>query len=260
MKKIIIFLFVTLITFNINSNERKFGYTYQSSVLGKGNKELEIWTTVRIGKDTPFYSAMDNRMEFEWGITDNLQTAFYLNFRQVSSDAGNGLTTDFDFKGISTEWKYQFSKPGKDPLGFALYGELGLNTDEAELEAKMIFDKRIKKNTLALNFVFEHEWEFSSGKPVKEIALEADLGWCYDITKSFSAGIEVRNHNEIVEGEWEHSALFAGPVLSFSQPEWWATFTVLPQIAALKGKTGTSKLVLDEHEILEARFLFSFRL
>lgn len=241
-------------------NERKFSYTYQSGVLGKGNKELEIWSTAGIGKDIPYFARLDHRIEFEWGITNRLQTAFYLNFRNISQDNGTGMTSEFDFQGISSEWKYQFTKPSKDPIGFALYGEIGLNTDEAELEAKLIFDKRLRKNTFAFNFVFENEWELSSGEGKSEIALEVDFAWCYDISGSFSAGFEIRNHNEIIEEEWEHSALFAGPVLSFSQPSWWATLTVLPQIAALKGKTGNSNLILDEHEKLETRLLFSFRL
>ena len=167
------------------SNERKFGYTYQSLVLGKGNKELEIGTTARIGKDIPYYAAFDNRMEFEWGITNKLQTAFYINFSNTSLDAGTGMETEFEFEGISSEWKYQLSSPSKDPVGFALYTELGLNTDEAELEAKLIFDKRVKKHTFALNLVFENEWEFSSHKSESEIALEGDFGWSYDISKSF---------------------------------------------------------------------------
>lgn len=259
MKKIIVFL-ILLSAINIYSNERKFGYIYQSSVLGKGNRELEIWTTARIGKNIPYYARTEHRVEFEWGITNKLQTAFYVNFRNTSQDNGTGMTSKFEFKGISSEWKYQVSSPTKNAVGFALYGELGLNTDEAELEAKLIFDKKIKKSTFALNLVFENEWELGSHKPVTEIALEGDLGWSYDISNSFAAGIEIRNHNEIVEGEWEHSALFAGPVVSFSQPNWWLTLTVLPQITALKGKTGNSNLVLDEHEKLETRLLFSFRL
>ena len=135
-----------------------------------------------------------------------------------------------------------------------------MNTDEAELEAKLIFDKKIKKSTFALNFVFENEWELGPHAPVTEMVLEGDLGWSYDITNSFAAGIEVRSHNQFVEGEMEHSALFAGPVVSFSQPNWWLTLTVLPQLAALKGKTGETNLVLGEREKLETRVLFSFRL
>lgn len=54
------------------------------------------------------------------------------------------MKTSFDFKGISTEWKYQLSNPSKT-IGIALYGELGLNTDEAKFEGKLIFDKKIKE-------------------------------------------------------------------------------------------------------------------
>lgn len=260
MKRIITVLLLVLIVSGVNANERKFGYTYQSGVLGKGNKELEIWTTARIGKDIPYYARTEHRMEFEWGISERLQTAFYINFRNTSMDNGSGMTTIFEFKGISSEWKYQFSSPKKNAIGFALYGEAGLNTDEAELEAKLIFDKRVKKNTFALNLIFENEWELAAHKPETEMVLEGDFGWCYDITNSFSAGIEVRNHNELVEGEWEHSALFAGPVISVSQPSWWLTLTVLPQITSFKEKTGKGNLDLIEYEKLETRLLFSFRL
>lgn len=245
---------------NTFSNDRKFGYTYQSMVLGMGNKEIEIWTTARVGKDIPFYSAIDNRFEFEVGLSERLQTAFYLNFRKVNSDDGTGMTEHFNFEGISTEWKYQFTKPGKDPLGFAVYEEIGLNTDEIETESKLIFDKRISRHTFALNLVLENEWKLSSGKSENETAFEGDFGWCYDISNSFSAGIEVRNHNVISGGEWKNSALFAGPVLSYSQPSWWVTLNIMPQIAGLKGKTGNTNLVLDEHERLEARMMFSFRI
>jgi hypothetical protein len=260
MRKILLILIIFVFAVSLRANERKFSYTYQSGVLGKGNKELEIWTTARIGKDIPYYARTEHRMEFEWGITNRLQTAFYINFRNTSIDNGTGMNTSFDFKGISSEWKYQVSSPTKNAIGFALYGELGLNTDEAELEAKLIFDKKVKKNTFALNFVFENEWEFAAHKPETEMVLEGDFGWCYDISNSFSAGIEVRNKNVFKESELKHSALFAGPVASFSQPSWWLTLTILPQITSLKNKTGTTKLDLDEFEKLETRLLFSFRL
>ncbi len=259
MKKFILISIIILSAVNIFSNERKFGYIYQSSVLGKGNRELEIWTTARIGKDIPYFAATDHRVEFEWGLSNRLQTAFYVNFRNTSADDGSGMKTSFDFKGISTEWKYQLSSPSK-AIGFALYGELGLNTDEAEFEGKLIFDKKIKKSTFAMNLVFEHEWEFTAAKPETEIALEGNLGWSYDITNSFALGIETRNHNVFKEGELEHSALFAGPVISFSQPNWWLTLTVMPQLTSLKEKSGDKNLDLSEYEKIQARVLFSFRL
>jgi hypothetical protein len=260
MQKILLTTLLLSISLSTYADERKFTYTYQSTVLGRGVKELEVWSTVRVGKNIPYFARLDHRIEFEWGITNRLQTAFYLNFRNISRDDSAGMNSAFNFQGISSEWKYQFTRPSKDPIGFALYGEIGLNTQKIELESKLIFDKRLGRNTFALNLVLENEWQLASHKPETELSLEGDFGWSYNITNSFAAGIEVRNHNEIVQGEWEHSALFAGPVFSYSQPAWWATLTVLPQITAFKGNTGSSNLVLDEHEKLETRLIFSFRM
>lgn len=255
-------LLLILAVANGSADERKFSYVYQSGILGKGNREIEVWTTPRIGKLGEYFARIDNRIEFETGLSRKLQTAFYLNFRNTTRDNGTGTnTTEFEFKGISSEWKYQVSSPTRNAVGFALYAELGLNTDEVELETKLIFDKKIKKTTLALNLTFEPEWELTPGKSSVEYNAEASFGLSHSFSSSFSAGFEVRNHN-ILTGEegLENSALFAGPVISISQPNWWMTLTALPQIVALKGKSGDSKLELHDHERFEARMIFSFRL
>ncbi len=265
--KIILFnsvlIIITFFAFMADSlaGERKFTYVYESPVLGKGSKEIEIWTTPRLGKDEGYFARLDNRVEFEVGLTNNLQAAFYLNFRNVTRDNNTGVnSTSFDFQGFSTEFKYQFSRPSKS-IGFALYQEFGFNTDEIESETKLIFDKKIKKTTLALNLVFEPEWELSPGKSQHEIKFEETFGLSYAFSPVFSAGIETRHANVINNnGDIEHSALFAGPVLSVSQPTWWVTLTILPQVAAFKGKTGDSNLNLTEFEKFESRLIFSFHL
>jgi len=246
----------------ISANERKFSYIYESSVLGKGSKEIEIWTTPRLGKDEGFYARLDHRVEFEVGISNKLQAAFYLNFRNVTRDNNTGInTTQFRFQGFSTEFKYQVSSPSRDALGFALYGEAGFNTDEIELETKLIFDKRIKKTTLALNLVFEPEWALTPGKSELEMKLEGVFGLSYAFSPVFSAGFETRQVNVMNdEGKIEHSAFFAGPVISVSQPSWWMALTVLPQVAGLKGKPEGKSLNLTEFEKFETRLLVAFHL
>jgi len=226
------------------------------------SKELEIWTTPRLGKDNGYYAALDNRLEFEVGITKHLQSAFYINFSNVTSDNGTGTnSTKFDFKGISTEFKYQLSNLYTSALGFAVYGELGLNTDEIEFETKLIFDKKINRTTLALNLTAEPEWELSPGKSENEWKLEAAFGLNYDISSSFSAGFELKNTNILGdEAGIENSALFGGPVVSYSAPTWWAAFTVMPQIVAFKGKSPGHELNLSEFERFESRLIFSFAL
>lgn len=247
---------------NVYPDDRHFTYVYQSGLMAKGARDIEIWTTPRIGKQSGYFAAIDNRVEFEVGISKKLLTAFYLNFSNTTKDNGTGVNqTSFEFKGISSEWKYQVSNPYTNALGFALYAELGLNTDQAELETKLIFDKQIKKTTLALNLTYEPEWYFSPGVASVEHNIVGTFGLSQNLSSGFSAGFELRNHNIYTkDGGWESSALFGGPVVSYSQAHWGAVLTILPQIVALKGKSEGSNLSLHDFEKFESRLIFSFHL
>jgi hypothetical protein len=250
-----------------SANERHFAYLYETAILPPGGREIEVSNTLRLGRDQ-YYSALDHRLEFEFGVTEKVMSSFYLNWSNQSSKVAPGTVgSEFEWQGISNEWKWKLSDPVADPLGFALYGEVSYATEEFELEAKTLFDKKIGNLLLAANLSAEAEFETGIGETeMEEIELEADLGASYAITPRFSAGLELRNHNEIAEEsgseemEWEHSALFLGPNLSYATENWWVTFSVLPQLPALMKEEGGSMFVLDEHEKINARLLFSFHL
>jgi hypothetical protein len=53
------------------ANERHFTYTYESAVPPPGGRELELWSTFRNDR-TGYYSRLDQRAEFEVGISDRL--------------------------------------------------------------------------------------------------------------------------------------------------------------------------------------------
>lgn len=243
----------------VHAQDRIFNYTYQSGVLNVGQREIEPWTTFRWGRKN-FYRAYDQRIEFELGVAKNLQTAFYLNAKYVAQNKDSLMQKETEFS-LSNEWKYKISDPVADPVGFALYQEIKIAPSEVELESKLIFDKRIGPSIVAFNAVgaveFENEVKKGKDRSEHEFELEADIGWSYQINRGLYLGIEVRNHNEIVEGEWEHSALFAGPTLSYTRDNFWVNITVMPQLAGLKGSTYKG-LVLDEHERLETRLIFSY--
>ena len=249
------------------ANERHFTYLYETAVLPPGAKEIEVWNTWRAGRGD-FYSALDHRLEFETGLTEHVMTSFYLNWKNEASEGSNGESdSKFAWEGISNEWKWKISDPVADPLGFGLYGEVSLGTEEFELEAKTLFDKKLDKLLLAANLVAAGEFENGADETeLEEIELEADLGASYAVTPHFSVGLELRNHNEIAkeadsdEMEWEHSALFLGPNVSYATEGWWVTLSVLPQLPALMKEEGGSILVLDEHEKINARLLFSFHI
>ncbi len=250
---------------SVDANTRHFTYTYESAVLAPGAREFELWNTYRTGRHE-FYTQFDHRAEFEFGLTKKLQTSLYLNWQTISqidhTTTPESIATASEFKGISSEWKYQMTDPVADKIGSALYGEVSLGTDEMELESKLILDKRLGRNLFAYNLVLAGAWE---REPVEweyeETELENNLGWTHFFKENFGAGLELRNHTEFTsENHPEHSSLFLGPVVSYSADSWWLAFTSMWQLPAIKRSVSdpNSALVLDEHERFNARLLLGF--
>ena len=76
------------------------------------------------------------------------------------------------------------------------------------------------------------------------------------------AGCAHRDHNELPDySEWENTAIFLGPTLSYHRQNWWAAFSVMPQIygANFSGNPDqNSHLELEGHERLNLRLLVGF--
>ena len=264
MKKLLILLI--LINFgNLYAQDRLFTYTYQSTVLSKSQKEIEIWTTLQTGRNN-FYRGLGHRMEFEVGLGGNLQTSFYLNYDYSKGIVGNnGIqsienNTSYSF---SNEWKYKLTDPVANAFGSALYFEYTLSPEETELEAKLIFDKQIGRTVHAFNIVGELAFE-KEFVPVgdkiqvetgKEKVFELNYAFAYKVKDDLSFGFEVFNQNQFSKtNEWENSVLSAGPSLSYNMNGYWLNLTFMPQITNLKG----SGLELSSHEKLQSRLIFSY--
>ncbi|MDB5051404.1 MAG: conserved hypothetical secreted protein [Fibrobacteres bacterium] len=260
-------LAAALLAGTASANERHFGYTYESGVLAPGAKELEVYNTLRAGRED-YYSALDHRLSFEVGVANNLMTAFYFNMNNTTEgDPAGNLSTAFEWQGFSNEWKLKLQDPVADPVGLALYTELTFNTSGMELEPKLILDKRMGPWLLAANLIGEFEYEAKADEmELEEIAPDVTFGVSRELAKGFHAGLEIRNHNAIVRNpdseDLEHafSAVYFGPVVSYATESWWMTFTVLPQLPALSKESGGSILVLDDGEKINARLLFSFHI
>jgi len=249
---------------SLMAQDRVFNYTYQSSVLNKGEKELEVWTTILQGKKD-YYREIQNRVEYEVGLGSNLQTSFYLNSKQKAgfdNITGEIVMNPTEIS-ISNEWKYKFSDPVANRVGFAGYAEFTVATDELEIELKAILDKKIGRTTHALNFTFEPEWETTTrdGKVVTATALKYDFnyGFAFEINKNWNLGAEIINRNVYIKDDnFTHSALFAGPTVAFNTDKFWVNLSVSPQIAGLKNPPTMTGLNLDEFTKMDMRLVFSY--
>jgi hypothetical protein len=265
MKKIFLLLsFSLLSTMSLLAQDRIFNYTYQSIVLNKGEKELEVWTTVLQGK-TGYYREIQNRVEFEVGLGSNLQTSIYLNAKQKAAfdiNSGEIIMTPTEIS-FSNEWKYKFSDPVANRIGFTGYAEFTVATDELEIELKAILDKRIGRTTQAINLTFEPEWETTTanGKVTTATELKYDFNYAFafEINKNWNLGAEFINRNIYVKDDsFTHSALFAGPTVAYNMDKFWVNLSVSPQIAGLSNPVGMTGLNVDEFTKMDMRLLFSY--
>ncbi|MDD5140408.1 MAG: transporter [Verrucomicrobiales bacterium] len=247
-----------------HADERFFTYIYDADVIPQGRWEFEQWLTYRKGYDGDNHDydryIWDFREEMEYGLTEKLSGSLYLNFRQeqmVAQQAGLSDSSEFSFKGVSAEFKYQLLNPNTKPVGVALYFEPTYNGNEQELEYKLIVSKNIGDHwVLAANAAFEQEWEQEDAATKMESVLEFTAGAAYRFTPNWSGGIEGRYHS-VYEGTTlnEHlgTGWFLGPNIHYGTDKWWATLTVLPQIA---GNPTDDGINLTEHQIFETRLIF----
>lgn len=148
-------------------------------------------------------------------------------------------------------------------LGSAIYAEWGIKGgDEAELEAKIILDKKIRKSLFAFNssIEYEREFEWKGGKTKSdnwEAPVEFDLGYMYNLNYSIGLGFEIRNRNNITKlNGWENSVFFGGPTFNYWGDGWFVIANYQPQWGNVK-KTAYAPFskVLDTQERAEARII-----
>ncbi len=250
------------------ANERFFTYTYEPETMPKGTWEFEQWVTLRAGRNKAvgkedFYR-LQFREEIEYGVTDNYTAALYLNSQyEHFKDPGTGKTSShYRWKGFSLENRYMVLNPAEHKVGLALYLEPSYSPDdeEAELEQKIILGQRFGDWKWAFNLIHETEWENDFKE--KEGEFEATFGITRHLNKNWSLGLEARNHNEIPEyKEWENTAFYLGPVVTYRRENWWATLTVMPQVFGSNFTEDPDKnhhLELEGHERWNVRLIAGF--
>src|SRR5436190_17349417 len=174
------------------ADERLFTYVQEAEVLPKGGLEFEQWLTHRRSKAAGVFARWDFREELEYGLTDKLTVAGYLNFKNTHSEGVTGRTDEsvFEFEGVSTELKYQLLNPNTQPIGLLLYGEATYNGEEFELEEKLVLQKNFgEKWVAAFNATLEEEWAYTATGTEEELSLELTAGLAYKINSHWSIGV-----------------------------------------------------------------------
>lgn len=220
------------------ADERLFTYSYEAEVLPAGALEFEQWITARAGREGGDFNRWDFREELEYGITDQLTGALYLNFKDVYFHPNEGVDEEevenFEFNGISAELKYQLLNPHVNPIGIVTYFEGTIDSDEAELEEKLIISSNLTDEIVfAVNAALEQEWEYEGSETAETGKLDLTSGLAYKFHPNWSVGVEMRNlreYDKLGLDDEKLTAWYAGPNIHYGAATWWATLTAMPQI------------------------------
>lgn len=241
------------------AGDSPFGYVYTTDTHQRGEREFEQWMTRRHGQSTGDFDLWQLRSEFEYGVTDRLQTSLYLNYGSVRAfhNRADGTTgpgafvpdavdpnarySDTFFESVSNEWIYRLLSPYKDPIGLAVYIEPSIGPDKHELEGKLILQKNFFDDRLvwAANFTAASEKERFHGEWELEGETEFSSGLAYQFSPRWHGGVEYRRHTGyegrgFSSSKRNYTANFFGPSLHYGSDKWWVTASYQRQLANAK--------------------------
>ncbi len=189
---------------------RTFVDIYPAHVEEKGERELEVWTTALTGQADTTLVAWENRVGFEYALTDRLTGKMLLNWEQ-----SGGAETAARFVGPSFVLHGAFAEEGKLPFDPAFELEARENGDEFEFEPSLLLWHEHQGWILGADVEGTLAWlhHVPAGGETTEKGLAAMLGAAREFGEHVAFGFE---------GSWQHafesegdspSALFFGPTL-----------------------------------------------
>jgi hypothetical protein len=272
----------SLVSVAASAEESMFAFVYTTDLLPQGGKEVEQWVTWRHQKIGGSYNQVEGRTEFEYGLTNQLQVALYLNYNwtQAYHNGPAGATTppeqfsdyavgpDDRFKqsrfvGVSGEAIYRILSPYTDAFGLAVYTEPTIGPNFFEMENKIILQKNYFDDLLTLAFNFTYAPEFRNvptdeDPTVSAWQQETDINFgfaaSYRFVENWSAGFEFLNEREFNSLGFYHesnSGYYLGPTLHYGGERFFVTATALWQMPWATAHTDTvpgtlvNGLVLD---------------
>ncbi|MFL6180598.1 MAG: hypothetical protein ACJ74E_12260 [Actinomycetes bacterium] len=216
-----------------------FGFTEGADTERAGEREIEQDATGRFAKRAGSYTALQNKTEFEYGLTNDLLFAFgsFLSYHRIRNVPELDDRNQVNFDGLSTELKYRFLDRRTAPFGLAISAEPewhrfsetgGRRENSYAVELKLYADAELIPGRLFIAGNVLYEPEIAKVNEIEEETghfrrweRESTLGFSGAISAALTdtvfIGAEVR-HLTKYEGSFlnkeEGHALFVGPTLS----------------------------------------------
>lgn len=260
-----------------NAGEGLFGFLYTLDTQPTGKWEVEQRADVTHGQRTGTYNLGQYRTEVEYGVTDDLQVAGYLNMFSIDAarnytnpdmcdgktlpcTAGFGVPSSahdsssyhrFDVDGGSVEAIWRLTNPVTSPVGVGLYLEPTLGKLEDSIEFRVLLQSNFLDDRLivAANLVYEPEKEkYDNAGVIRNSMGDILYGATYRFASNWSGGLEGRFHTDHDGYYWNQrtqTANFIGPAFHYADQKWWATMAWRYQLNGKCYTDGTADCSYD---------------
>jgi len=236
------------------AGEGVFGWIYSLDLQPKASLEFEQRLQLNQQQAARTYEAWTARTELEYGLTNDLQIAGYINSyftnanqnytnpeacgNSATCTAGYGVPESHDpaspyrksgIEGGSLEAIYRITNPVTSPIGIGLYLEPTIGKNKNEIEARLLLQSNFIDDRLILagNVVVANEQlKFIGNGNVPESMLDFLVGASYRFAPKWSAGVEARFHNDYSSYNLQNQvqkATFVGPNIHYASKDWWVT-------------------------------------
>lgn len=221
----------------VMADPRPFTFSNDTYPMGKGDWEYEQWATYSVSKeDESDFQRLDLRHEFEFGLADNFDLAFYLpSWRYEDSEDFSGT----QFGSVDVEAIVYLSNPVTDPVGLGLYNEVKIGDESLGFETKVLVQKDVGDWVFLYNLVLETgiDGVFGNGANEVEGELKHTVGVSYAIAPGLQLGAEGIVESVYADwSEYEGTTVYAGPAFSYQRNErFWFTVTPTFQLTDNEG-------------------------
>lgn len=231
-------LFVSVLSVSAAAAPRDFPFTWTSRTAAAGQSSLEAWLTPRLVR-TDDYFKLDTRVAWTHGVTRTVESQLSLDLDFEHTDKPQGVDPK-----VSSLWRWTTWRQGT-PFAVGGLGRVSLGFDQLEVEARLFADWQLDRVLLALN-VSAARGIFWNGREGVDTRLEESLGARYVISKSATVGLEVRAKSAWKQREYQGTAIYAGPALTFTHPSFWVTLGGYAQVGADKANADRSLPEVNE--------------
>ena len=211
---------------------RDFPLTWTSRTAAAGQSSLEASFAARLVRTEDFFK-LDTRVVWTHGVTRTVESQLSLDLDFERTEKTQGVDPK-----ISSLWRWTTWREAT-PFAVGGLGRVSLGLDQFEVEARLFADWKLDRVLLAINASATRAL-FWNGRAGVDTRLEESFAAKYSISPGATVGFEVRARSAWKLREYQGTAIYAGPALTFTHQKFWVTLGGYAQVAADKANADRS--------------------